>query len=360
MASSITRNVNAMPVIFDGNSAPRIELTPSAPYRWGSVKSVFDAMCLTNTPQRDHGLHIYHGLTLDHRGNPLVVVCRMCDGSLKAFISSEYVASNKTRLDYIKHGIYKMGVKRGCWEEKTQVELMAMFTTSLAITMEDLLPEGQKAISKAFLMAETELLKPKSVVILPVADPTDVSNLRIIRLENCDGNKLRAIKCYKDLTGMGLREAKDIIDSAPVNLFTGISIDAAREIQRSFEEAEVFVAIMAMPTPPKVMGIKPKITQTQAQSGWGEFFKDLDSVNVPTVPVEPSVVEALTANNSITWSAGAMTTGAGISLGDVTATVASLRTPQESSRNQRPQSSNLSEEERILQDQLDAEIQNMI
>lgn len=385
MAFSITRNVNAMPIIFDGNSAPRIELTPSAPHRWGSVKSVFDVMYFTNTPQRDHGLHIYHGLTLDHRGNPLVVVCRMRDGSLRAFISSEYVAINKTHLDYIKHGIYRMGVKRGCWEEKTQVELMAMFTTSLAITMEDLLPEGQKAISKAFLMAETELLKPKAVVILPVADPTDVSNLRSIRLEDCTGNKLQTLKLYKELTGLGLKEAKDIIDSAPVNLFTGISIEAAVRILEAFEEVGTLVTIIGMPIPPKVMGIKPKTTQTQAQAGWGEFFKDLDSVNVPTVPVEPSailggnprvvdpfnwfeeasavtsIVEALTPSNPSIWIDRATRIGGQPLRSDDQGNLTlGSRPPQESARIQRPQSSNLTEEERILQDQLDAEIQNMI
>ena len=51
------------------------------------------------------------------------------------------------------------------------------------------------------------------------------------------GSKLAVVKLVKELTGLGLKEAKDIVDSAPKAVKEGISKDEAEGIKKSLEEA---------------------------------------------------------------------------------------------------------------------------
>ena len=56
-------------------------------------------------------------------------------------------------------------------------------------------------------------------------------------LKAAGGSKLAVVKLVKELTGLGLKEAKDIVDSAPKAIKEGISKDEAEGIQKSLEEA---------------------------------------------------------------------------------------------------------------------------
>ena len=49
--------------------------------------------------------------------------------------------------------------------------------------------------------------------------------------------KLKVVKAVKELTGLGLKEAKDIVDSAPKAVKEGVSKDEAEGIQKALEES---------------------------------------------------------------------------------------------------------------------------
>ena len=49
--------------------------------------------------------------------------------------------------------------------------------------------------------------------------------------------KLGVVKLVKDLTGAGLKEAKDMVDSAPTAIKEGISKDEAEALKKQLEEA---------------------------------------------------------------------------------------------------------------------------
>ena len=51
------------------------------------------------------------------------------------------------------------------------------------------------------------------------------------------GSKLAVVKLVKELTGLGLKEAKGIVDSAPAPIKEGVSKDEAEGLQKSLEEA---------------------------------------------------------------------------------------------------------------------------
>ena len=51
------------------------------------------------------------------------------------------------------------------------------------------------------------------------------------------GAKLKVVKTVKELTGLGLKEAKEIVDTAPKPIKEGVSKDEAEGIQKALEEA---------------------------------------------------------------------------------------------------------------------------
>ena len=56
-------------------------------------------------------------------------------------------------------------------------------------------------------------------------------------LKAAGANKLAIVKLVKELTGLGLKEAKDLVDSAPSNVKEGIAKDEAEGIKKQLEEA---------------------------------------------------------------------------------------------------------------------------
>ncbi|TDK44691.1 50S ribosomal protein L7/L12 [Algoriphagus formosus] len=62
-------------------------------------------------------------------------------------------------------------------------------------------------------------------------------------LKAAGGQKLAVVKLVKELTGLGLKDAKELVDSAPKALKEGIAKDEAEALKKSLEEAGAEVEI---------------------------------------------------------------------------------------------------------------------
>jgi large subunit ribosomal protein L7/L12 len=62
-------------------------------------------------------------------------------------------------------------------------------------------------------------------------------------LKSGGASKLNVVKIVKDITGLGLKEAKDLVDGAPKNIKEGISKTEAEEIMNRLKEAGADVEI---------------------------------------------------------------------------------------------------------------------
>lgn len=56
-------------------------------------------------------------------------------------------------------------------------------------------------------------------------------------------NKIAVIKTVRAATGLGLKEAKDIVESAPATIKEAVSKEASEALKKSLEEAGAFVEI---------------------------------------------------------------------------------------------------------------------
>ena len=56
-------------------------------------------------------------------------------------------------------------------------------------------------------------------------------------------NKISTIKVVREVTSLGLKEAKDLVDGAPQPVKEGIAKDEAEEIKKKFEDAGATVEL---------------------------------------------------------------------------------------------------------------------
>ena len=64
-----------------------------------------------------------------------------------------------------------------------------------------------------------------------------------VTLTDIGGNKINVIKVVREVTSLGLKEAKDLVESAPKAIKEGVTKDEAASIKKKFEEAGAKVEI---------------------------------------------------------------------------------------------------------------------
>ena len=62
-------------------------------------------------------------------------------------------------------------------------------------------------------------------------------------LKEAGANKIQVIKVVRDATGLGLKEAKDLVDGAPKTVKEGVSKDEAEEIKEKFTAAGAVIEL---------------------------------------------------------------------------------------------------------------------
>jgi large subunit ribosomal protein L7/L12 len=77
------------------------------------------------------------------------------------------------------------------------------------------------------------------VAAAPVEEQTEFT----VVLSEVGDKKINVIKAVREVTSLGLKEAKDLVEGAPGNIKEGVSKDEAAKIKKVFEEAGAKVTI---------------------------------------------------------------------------------------------------------------------
>src|SRR5882757_9719322 len=72
--------------------------------------------------------------------------------------------------------------------------------------------------------------------IEPAAAAVEKTNFDVV-LKAAGANKLQIVKLVKELTGLGLKEAKDVVDGAPKTIKEGLPKDEAENLKKQLIEA---------------------------------------------------------------------------------------------------------------------------
>lgn len=77
----------------------------------------------------------------------------------------------------------------------------------------------------------------------PAAEAPEEKTSFDVILKAAGGAKLQVVKLVKDLTGLGLKEAKELVDGAPKPLKEGVTKDEAEGLKKQLEEAGAEVEV---------------------------------------------------------------------------------------------------------------------
>ena len=121
----------------------------------------------------------------------------------------------------------------------------------MAVTRDEIL----EALKEMSLLEASELVKdieetfgvsaaaPVAVAAAPAAGGDagaaggeDKSEFDVV-LEGFGDNKIGVIKAIRDITGLGLKEAKEMVEGAPATVQEGVAKEAAEEMKAKIEEA---------------------------------------------------------------------------------------------------------------------------
>ena len=75
------------------------------------------------------------------------------------------------------------------------------------------------------------------------AAPAEEQTEFTVTLTEIGGNKINVIKVVREVTSLGLKEAKDLVESAPKAVKEGVTKDEAAGIKKKFEEAGAKVEV---------------------------------------------------------------------------------------------------------------------
>src|SRR5215472_17819726 len=71
----------------------------------------------------------------------------------------------------------------------------------------------------------------------PAAAPAEEQTEFNVELKEAGGNKIAVIKVVREITGLGLKEAKDLVEGAPKTLKEGVGKADAQEMKKKLEDA---------------------------------------------------------------------------------------------------------------------------
>ncbi len=75
------------------------------------------------------------------------------------------------------------------------------------------------------------------------AAPTEEKTEFTVVLKEIGANKINVIKAVREVTSLGLKEAKDLVDGAPKNIKEGVSKEEAETIKKKFAEAGATIEV---------------------------------------------------------------------------------------------------------------------
>jgi len=108
------------------------------------------------------------------------------------------------------------------------------------------LNELVKALENEFGVSAAAAAMPMAVAGAPAAgaaEPAEEKTEFDIVLEDAGDKKINVIKVVREVTSLGLKEAKDLVEAAPTKVKEGVSKQEAEDIKKKFADAGAKVKV---------------------------------------------------------------------------------------------------------------------
>ncbi len=113
----------------------------------------------------------------------------------------------------------------------TNEEIIEAIANKTVLELSDLV----KAIETKFDVKASAPVAMAAAPAAAAAAPAEEKTEFTVVLDNAGANKIKVIKVVREITGLGLKEAKDLVEGAPKTVKDGVSKGDAEEMKKKIE-----------------------------------------------------------------------------------------------------------------------------
>ena len=115
----------------------------------------------------------------------------------------------------------------------TNEEILEAIASKTVLEISELIKMMEEKFGVSAAAAAVAVAAPAAAGAAPAEEKTEFD----VVLEAAGSNKIAVIKAVRELTGLGLKEAKDLVDSAPSTIFPSAKKEDAEKAKAEIEEA---------------------------------------------------------------------------------------------------------------------------
>lgn len=121
----------------------------------------------------------------------------------------------------------------------TKAEILDAVANMTVLELSELIKDMEEKFGVSAAAAAVAVAAPAAAAGEAAAEQTEFT----VHLKEVGANKVSVIKVVRELTGLGLKEAKDLVDGAPKDVKEGLSKADAEDAKKKLEEAGAAVEL---------------------------------------------------------------------------------------------------------------------
>ncbi|MGG4606045.1 50S ribosomal protein L7/L12 [Alcaligenaceae bacterium 429] len=121
----------------------------------------------------------------------------------------------------------------------TKAEILDAVANMTVLELSELIKDMEEKFGVSAAAAAVAVAAPAAAGGEAAAEQTEFT----VHLKEVGANKVSVIKVVRELTGLGLKEAKDLVDGAPKDVKEGLSKADAEDAKKKLEEAGAAVEL---------------------------------------------------------------------------------------------------------------------
>lgn len=115
----------------------------------------------------------------------------------------------------------------------TKDQILEAIASMTVLELSELITEMEDKFGVSAAAAAVAVAAPAAAGAAAAEEQTEFT----VHLAEVGDKKVNVIKAVREITGLGLKEAKDLVDGAPKDVKEGVSKDEAEEAKKKLEEA---------------------------------------------------------------------------------------------------------------------------
>ncbi|MCQ9617821.1 50S ribosomal protein L7/L12 [Paenalcaligenes niemegkensis] len=115
----------------------------------------------------------------------------------------------------------------------TKAEILEAVANMTVLELSELITDMEEKFGVSAAAAAVAVAAPAADAGAAAAEQTEFN----VHLAEIGANKVSVIKAVREITGLGLKEAKDLVDGAPKDVKEGVSKAEAEEAKKKLEDA---------------------------------------------------------------------------------------------------------------------------